>query len=242
MTPIVVSDILAVGEVPSLEQFEILAKAGFKSVINNQPDGEVERFAGSKEIAAAAEKAGLAQAYLPVASRTPSTAELDAFANTLKTLPAPIYAFCYSGVRSATACAFVMTGTRTVDDVIADFGEAGFDVSALRPWLEDESKRRGGPKPASATAAAPAAAASATAPAAVPSTARPANGNGGGASASNGNGGGHGLAAAASASPVTVTPPKPQAPAASPAATTAKEALQGIVVMPRAAGFGGYAM
>ena len=76
MNPIVVSDILAVGEVPSLEQVEILAKAGLKSILNNQRDGEVERLPGSAAFASEAAKHGLGYAYAPVASRTPTPEEL----------------------------------------------------------------------------------------------------------------------------------------------------------------------
>lgn len=145
MKPIVVSDVLAVGEVPSAEQMEILAKAGFKSVINNQPDGEVERFAGSAALAAEAKRNGLSYAYAPVTSRTPSESELAEFAKALKLLPAPIYGFCYSGARSAAACAHLLTETMEPDAIIAQFAQSGFDISGLKPWLEDERKRRAAP-------------------------------------------------------------------------------------------------
>ena len=142
MTPIVVSDVLAVGEFPSPEQIEILAKAGFRSILNNQPDGEVDRFPGSAAVAAAASRHGLASAYAPIASRHPSTEELALFAEAMNSLPAPIYAFCYSGSRSAAACAFTLTEAREADAIIAEFDRAGFDIASLKPWLEDERQRR----------------------------------------------------------------------------------------------------
>ena len=142
MKPIVVSDVLAVGEVPSPEQMEILAKAGFKSIINSQPDGEVDRLPGNVVLAADAKRVGLAYAYAPMANRTPSSTELNVFAEALKKLPAPIYGFCYSGARSAAACAMLLTETMEPDAIIAQFAAADFDVSGLKPWLEDERKRR----------------------------------------------------------------------------------------------------
>ena len=142
MKPIVVSDVLAVGEVPSPEQLDILAKAGFKSVINNQPDGEVERFASSDAMGADAKRLGLGYVYAPIGSRHPSHYELALFRQALKELPAPIYAFCYSGARSAAAAAFVLAGQHEPDAIIKDFGEAGFDISGLKPWLDDERKQR----------------------------------------------------------------------------------------------------
>ncbi len=142
MKPIVVSDILAVGEVPTPEQMEILAKAGFKSVINNQPDGEVDRLPGSAVLGDAARTYGLGYAHAPLASRTPSSVELAAFAEALTKLPAPIYGFCYSGARSAAGCALLLTEALEPEAIIAQFAAADFDITALRPWLEDERKRR----------------------------------------------------------------------------------------------------
>lgn len=140
MKPTVVSDILAVGEVPSAEEIEILAKAGFKSIINNQPDGEVERFAGSAAIAKEAARAGLAHAYAPITSRTPSPEELRAFETALATLPAPIYAFCYSGARSAAATAFLLAAEAEPDTVIREFEAAGYDIRSLEPWLIERNE------------------------------------------------------------------------------------------------------
>ena len=144
MKPSVVSDILAVGEVPSPEQLEILAKAGFKSVINCQPDGEVERFATSAVLKAEATRQGLGYVYAPIVSRTPSDDELEVLQHALEHLPAPVYAFCYSGSRSAAAAAYLQTSTAEPDQIIREYADAGFDIGGLKPWLDDERKRRTG--------------------------------------------------------------------------------------------------
>jgi len=151
MKPIVVSDILAVGEFPTLDEIVILARAGFKSIINNQPDGEVARFPASAVVAEAARAAGLAHAYAPISSRTPDAAELAAFANALEALPAPIYAFCYSGARSAAAAALLRARACEPDALIREFAEAGIDIRALEPWLCEANARHKG----SATGLAP---------------------------------------------------------------------------------------
>ncbi len=192
MKPSVVSDILAVGEVPSPEQLEILAKAGFKSVINCQPDGEVERFAPSAALKAEAARHGLGYVYAPIESRTPSDEELAALQQALGHLPSPVYAFCYSGARSAAAAAFLQTSTAEPEQIIKEYAVAGFDISGLKPWLDDERKRRA---PGAANAGA---ALSSVAPAMAP------------------------------------------APIAAP--LPASLDLKGIVVLPRAAGFSGFAV
>lgn len=151
MKPIVLSDVLAVGEYPTPEHIDILAKAGFKSLINNQPDGEVDRFAGSAVLAAKAKAAGLAYAYAPLSSRTPTPEELAVYAAALKALPAPIYAFCYSGARSAAGCALLLAVTEEPAQILADFRAAGYEIDSLKPWLEDA--HGGLPKPADRSAA-----------------------------------------------------------------------------------------
>ncbi|HRD75750.1 MAG TPA: sulfur transferase domain-containing protein [Hyphomicrobiaceae bacterium] len=138
MKPAVVSDVLAVGEVPALEQIAILAKAGFKTLINNQPDGEVDRLPASATVGAEAQRLGLVYRYIPLASRTPPPEQLAAFAAALKELPAPIYACCYSGARSAAGCALILARQSDVDGILAGFAKAGYDVSGIRAFLEKE--------------------------------------------------------------------------------------------------------
>lgn len=209
MKPVVLSDVLAVGEFPTPEQVAILAKAGFKSILNNQPDGEVARFELDAGVAAEAKRHGLAHAYAPLSSRTPPADELQRYADALAVLPAPIYAFCYSGSRSAAACALLLTATTDVVEIVRQFGEAGFDLAGLTPWLEEERARRVPPGKAGE---------------AKPQSPAPAD--------TNGNVGEHGRAAV------------PASPAA--AAIARPEDATGlprmIVVQPRAAGYGGFAM
>lgn len=150
MRPVVVSDVLAVGEVPTREQIAILARAGFKSLIDNQPDGEVERLPTSAEIGAECAKVGLAYRYVPLESRTPPEQDLARFAAAIREMPAPIYACCYSGSRSAAGCALVLAREQDAAAIIKSFADAGYDVSGLKPWLE---AGRPGPAPKSANGA-----------------------------------------------------------------------------------------
>lgn len=148
MKPVVVSDVLAVGEFPTSDQLAILAKAGFKAILNNQPDGEVSRFQSAASVEAEAKRLGLAYAYAPLSSRTPPRDQLALYAAAIAALPAPIYAFCYSGARSAAGCALLLTGSMDVDAIIKEFDAAGFDLGGIRPWLDDEHARRSGNAPA----------------------------------------------------------------------------------------------
>ncbi len=209
MKPVVVSDVLAVGEFPTPDQLAILAKAGFKAILNNQPDGEVSRFQSAASVEAEAKRLGLGYAYAPLSSRTPPRDQLALYAAALAALPSPIYAFCYSGARSAAGCALLLSGSMEVDAIVKEFDEAGFDLEGIRPWLDDEhasaAAAPGGSQPQPAKEAA--VEAGAAAPVALPV-----------------------LAAASSGAD---TPARPKTPTVLP---------RMIIVQPRAAGYGGYAV
>lgn len=143
MNPAVVSEKLAVGEVPHIEHIALLAECGFMSIITAQPDGEVARLPASSAIGIEAARCGLKHVYAPISSRTPSSEELAPFEKAVQDLPAPIYACCYSGARSAAAVAFMLTAGKDVDAIIDEFALAGHDIAKLRPWLEEERRRRG---------------------------------------------------------------------------------------------------
>jgi sulfide:quinone oxidoreductase len=229
MKPVVVSDVLAVGELPTSDQIEILAKAGFKSILNNQPDGEVSRFPTAAALEGEARQHGLSYAYVPLSSRTPPDDELARYEEALKALPAPIYAFCYSGARSAAACALLLAGRSEVNTLIKEFAEGGYDLEGLRPWLEE----RGALHAAKAKVAAGEAASPPGAAAGGPQAADSAKDGGGPAAVAavaNGNGA-HAEAPAAAAGPTAT-------------AADAERMPRTVVVQPRAHGFGegGFAM
>ena len=77
------------------------AAAGFKSVINNRPDGEGGPDQPlSSAVEAAAHAAGLEYRYLPVNGAFQSPEEIAAMRKLVDALPKPILAFCRSGARS----------------------------------------------------------------------------------------------------------------------------------------------
>lgn len=78
-----------------------IAHQGYKSVINNRPDGEGgPEQPSNASIQMEAEKLGLHYAYLPVISGAFTPEQVLEMARLLKTLPGPILAFCRSGARS----------------------------------------------------------------------------------------------------------------------------------------------
>lgn len=89
------------------EDLQEIAAQGYKSVINNRPDGEGgDAQPTSHDIEAAALKAGLAYAYLPVVSGQLTKLQVEEMAKILETMPKPILAFCRSGARSTNLYMF----------------------------------------------------------------------------------------------------------------------------------------
>ncbi|TAH11008.1 MAG: TIGR01244 family phosphatase [Curvibacter sp.] len=77
------------------------AAQGFKSILNNRPDheGGAEQPLSST-IEAAAHAAGLAYVHLPVVSGAYTAEQVQAMHKALQELPAPVLAFCRSGMRA----------------------------------------------------------------------------------------------------------------------------------------------
>lgn len=85
----------------SLTDMQEIAAQGYKTVINNRPDGEGGPDQPlSADMAKAAAEVGLDYVYLPVISGQITEAQVAKFAELLATKPGPILAFCRSGARS----------------------------------------------------------------------------------------------------------------------------------------------
>ena len=83
------------------EAMAAAAAAGFRSVINNRPDGEGGPDQPlSSAIEAAARAAGMDYHYIPVISGQVTQAQVDAMAATVAQAATPVLAFCRSGARS----------------------------------------------------------------------------------------------------------------------------------------------
>lgn len=113
-----------------------LASQGYKTVINNRPDGEEPGQALHKEIAAEAKVQKLVYMHIPVVSGQITEKNIEAFAEVLEALPAPVVAFCRSGTRSATLWALSQAGNLSADEILKATAAAGYDLSGLKAELE----------------------------------------------------------------------------------------------------------
>ncbi|OOG43567.1 TIGR01244 family sulfur transferase [Rhodanobacter sp. C05] len=120
---------------------ELLAAQGFRSLINNRPDGEAAGQPDSAVIAALAARHDVTYQYLPVISGQLQDAQVEAFTQALTTLPAPTLAFCRTGTRSTMLWALGAARSQPVEDVLRAAAAAGYDLDALRPRLQQAATR-----------------------------------------------------------------------------------------------------
>lgn len=97
-----ITDTFAVAPQLQPEDLQAAAAAGFKSVIINRPDFELEPDQPtSATMVAAAQEAGLQVRYQPVVSGSITIENVQEFKQHLAELPTPILAYCRSGGRCA---------------------------------------------------------------------------------------------------------------------------------------------
>ena len=116
-----------------LADIDEAARQGFRLVINNRPDGEAPGQPTSGEVEAAAHRAGLAYAHIPVRGG-PTPAQAEAMRELIAQAGGPTLAFCRSGTRSIVTWALgqVMAGAPR-DELVAAGAAAGYDLDAVLP-------------------------------------------------------------------------------------------------------------
>ncbi len=121
----------------------ILASQGFRTIICHRPDGESAEQPASAEIAAAAERHGLAFHHQPVQSGQVLDEDADRFAALLGEAEGPVLAFCRTGTRSITLWALSEAPHLAIDAILATAAGHGYDLAGLRERLEARSGAAG---------------------------------------------------------------------------------------------------
>jgi sulfide:quinone oxidoreductase len=112
-------------------ELEAVAQMGFKAIICNRPDGEGPDQPSFKEIQTAALALGIQMSYLPAEAGKVSDADGKAFGELLATLPAPVLAYCRTGMRSTTMWALSQSGITPLPQILEASQRVGFDMKAL---------------------------------------------------------------------------------------------------------------
>jgi sulfide:quinone oxidoreductase len=124
---------------PAVEDFSRIAGLGFKTVINNRPDGEEEGQLSSKAAAVQAWRHGLGYRHIPAGKLDLFSDEVVDASEAAFAAGGPVLAYCKSGTRCAIIWAAVSARILPVDEVLALLTKAGFDFDFLRDELEEQA-------------------------------------------------------------------------------------------------------
>jgi len=131
-----INDSISVAPQINPDDMTAIAELGFRTVINNRPDGEAPDQAPAALMEEAARNAGLAYRFVPVISGQLTSDNVDDFAAAMAEVEGPVLAFCRSGTRSATLWALSQAGKAPADEIVSQAADAGYDMSPFRAALE----------------------------------------------------------------------------------------------------------
>lgn len=115
-----VNDEFTVGAQPSESEIDVLAKNGFKTVVNFRTKREDQQLLTPEVEGEKVQATGLQYAHFPVDVEAISPEQVDECREKLSKLPTPIFAHCKTGKRAGAmvmmhlACENDMTGEETV--------------------------------------------------------------------------------------------------------------------------------
>jgi len=115
--------------------FAAIAALGFRTIINNRPDGERGDYIVADEAAKLAAAHDLDYHHIPVDHRGPMPDIVRAFAGVLDNNEGPLLAHCRTGHRTTVLWALASAGRIHADEILRKGAEAGFDLTALYPVL-----------------------------------------------------------------------------------------------------------
>lgn len=131
----VINDQLTVSGQILPEEVQILKERGFKTVICNRPDEEVEEALQSAAIGEVVTAAGLTFIYLPIYPGQFTADMMTEMTAAMRDLEGPFYAYCRSGTRSCTLWALAQAGVLPVEEILAQAANGGYDLSGMAAYL-----------------------------------------------------------------------------------------------------------
>ena len=110
--------------------------AGYTTVIDNRPDGEIPAHLHTPQMQAAAEALGLKFVANPVIGGALSMDNVRLQAQAVAEAPGPVLAYCASGNRSSVVWALMNAGKRSADDLIRTPARFGYNLEPIRAQIE----------------------------------------------------------------------------------------------------------
>jgi uncharacterized protein (TIGR01244 family) len=126
-----------------LSDLPAIKAAGYATIIDNRPDGEIPPTLHTAMMQAAAQALGLTFVVNPVIGGALTMANVDIQRAAIDAASGPILAYCASGNRSSVVWALSQAGRMPVDDLIGIPARHGYQLEHLRPQLEMLARQGG---------------------------------------------------------------------------------------------------
>ena len=118
------------GDLPAIKA------AGYVTVIDNRPDGEIPPHLHADTMRTAAEALGLTFVLNPVVGGALTMANVTTQGAAITASTGPVFAYCASGNRSSIVWALANAGKLSPDDLIGLPARFGYQLEHLRPQIE----------------------------------------------------------------------------------------------------------
>ena len=118
----------------------MIKAAGYTTIIDNRPDGEIPPDLQTPVMQAAAEALGLTFVANPVIGGAMTMDNVTAQRDAIAAATGPVFAYCASGNRSSVVWALAHAGQMPTDDLIGIPARFGYQLEHLRPILDAAPK------------------------------------------------------------------------------------------------------
>ncbi len=133
---------------PQIEPTDLPAikAAGFTTVIDNRPDGEIPAHLHTPHMKAVAEALGLHFIANPVIGGALTMENVRLQSQVMADATGPVFAYCASGNRCSVVWALMNAGQRSTDDLIRTPAKYGYNLEPLRGQIEAVAAEAGAGK------------------------------------------------------------------------------------------------
>ncbi len=123
---------------PQIDLTDVAAikAAGYTTVIDNRPDGEIPSHLHTQAMQQVVEAAGLTFVANPIIGGAMTMTNVEVQADAMAKATGPVLAYCASGNRSSVCWALASAGQRPTDDLIGIPARYGYSLDHLRPQIE----------------------------------------------------------------------------------------------------------
>lgn len=127
----------------ALADLAAIKAAGYTTIINNRPDGEIPDALHSEKMRVAAESLGLRFVENPVIGGALTLENVQLQAEVIAAAKGPVFAYCASGNRSSIVWALTQAGKRPTEELISTPAKFGYNLEHLREQLNSFARSAG---------------------------------------------------------------------------------------------------